>query len=84
MTRIAKMNKVTIEEFETMVANHDLTYSYSDDHSCWRHGQDQYDRISEAAKQFPENDVERIWNKYVDQKLVEHARSTFYWRKKSK
>jgi hypothetical protein len=33
-----------------------------------------------AAKKFPAADVERIWNAMVDRKLVENARSSFYWR----
>lgn len=81
MTKI-RLKQERLEEFERMVANHDLTYNYSDDPRWYHAGQRQYDDIMEAAKWLPEEDVERIWNKYVDQKLMEHARSTFYWRKK--
>lgn len=70
----------TIEDFEEAVRNHDLTYSYSDDHSCWRRGATDHDRIRDAAKKFPPQEVERIWNEMVDRKLVESARSQFYWR----
>lgn len=72
---------MTIDEFKEMVRNHDLTYSYSDDGEVWRRGQARYDAICKAAKDLPPEEVERIWNAEVDHKLLEHARSTFYWRR---
>ena len=71
---------MTIEEFEKLVNGHDLTYDYSDDGSVWRNGQAQYARIKEAAKQFPIEDVKRIWNAKVDKTLIEGHREPFYWR----
>ncbi len=71
---------MTLEEFAQMVADHDLTYSYSDDHRCWQSGQAQYDKIMLAAKLFPPEEVKAIWNGQVDQKLIPEARSQFYWR----
>lgn len=70
----------TLEDFRRACVAHDLTYSYSDDHSVWRRGSAAYGRIREAAKKFPAEDVARIWNAVVDTKLVESARSQFYWR----
>ncbi len=69
-----------LDEFEKLVNGHDLTYDYSDDGSVWRNGQAQYARIKEAAKQFPIEDVKRIWNAKVDRTLIEGHRETFYWR----
>ena len=71
---------MTPEDFQEMVRNHDLTYSYSDDGEVWRRGQARYDAIRKAADSLPREDVECIWNAEVDRKLMEHARSTFYWR----
>ena len=71
---------MTTDEFARMVRNHDLTYSYSDDGEVWRRGKARYDAIRKAADSLPREDVERIWNAEVDRKLLEHARSTFYWR----
>ncbi len=70
----------TIEEFQRAVAGHDLTYAYSDDHSVWRRGSADHDRIRKAAEKFPREDVERIWNAMVDGFLIESARAQFYWR----
>jgi predicted site-specific integrase-resolvase len=70
----------TLADFETACAGHDLTYSYSDDPRWYRKGCAEYAAIREAANKFPRADVERIWNKQVDRKLVEHARESFYWR----
>jgi hypothetical protein len=71
---------MTLEEFEKEVNRHDLTYSYSDDHSCWSRGAAHYDKIHKAAMTLPRADVERIWNAMVDKRLVEEARSQFYWQ----
>ena len=70
----------TIEDFEQACRYHDLTYEYSDDGETWRRGGAQLYRIQQAAKKFPREDVERIWNAVVDTKLVENARQQFYWR----
>ena len=71
---------MTLEEFEQEVSRHDLTYSYSDDHSVWQRGSAHYDKIRKAAESLPREDVERIWNAKVDSYLVEGARKQFYWR----
>jgi len=70
----------TLEDFERACERHDLTYSYSDDGRWWRAGCESHDRIKKAAAQFSREDVERIWNAVVDTKVVESARSQFYWR----
>lgn len=69
-----------LEEFEALVNDHDLTYDYSDDGSVWRNGQAQYNRIKDAAKLLPIEDVKRIWNAKVDKVLIERARENFYWK----
>lgn len=69
-----------IKEFEEMVNRHDLTYDYSDDGSVWRAGLASENKIKAAAKQFPIEDVKRIWNAMVDKKLIEKARKPFYWK----
>jgi len=71
---------MTLEEFRAMVQRHDLTYSYSDDHRYWVSGSKSYAEIKHAAKQFNRADVVRVWNEVVDTKLVENARSSFYWK----
>ena len=71
---------MTLEEFEAMVNRHDLTYDYSDDGSVWRRGLASENAIREAAKQFPKEDVARIWNAMVDNFLIEEARAPFYWK----
>ena len=73
-------NIETLADFEDACNRHDLTYSYSDDGSWWRAGLESEWRIQEAAKKFQREEVERIWNAMVDRKLVESARSQFYWR----
>ncbi len=71
---------MTLEEFEVMVNRHDLTYEYSDDGQVWRRGVNSANAIREVSKQFPIEDVKRIWNTAVDAKLIEGCRENFYWR----
>jgi hypothetical protein len=73
----------TLKEFEEMVRRHDLTYEWSDDHSCWKSGQFSYNRIRQAAAELPQEDVVRIWNEVVDEKVSEFSRSMFYWKVKT-
>ena len=70
--------QMTLDEFKTMVARHDLTYDYSDDASVRRRGHESYMKIMEASKQFPREDAVRIWNSEVDRKLVDGT--GFYWK----
>ena len=62
-----------------MVRCHDLGYSFSNDHNYWARGEAQLKAIQEAAKEIPREDAVRIWNENVDKKIIENARSTFYW-----
>ena len=71
---------MTVNEFEEMVRRHDLTHMYSDDGDVWRRGNANLQEIREAAQRLPREDVERIWNTIVDSKLIDSARSQFYWR----
>lgn len=74
----------TLEQFEELVARFDITYSYSDDFSVWKAGSNAFDKIKQMTKQLPEEDVVRIWNKYVDLKIVEDSREYFYWHPKER
>lgn len=74
------MDIKTLEDFREACAHHDLTHGYSDDSRYYRAGAADLERIQKAAEQFPREDVERIWNEMVDQKLVPVARAQFYWR----
>lgn len=71
-------NDMTLDEFEIMVSKHDLTYAYSDDPHWYRRGKQEREEILEAAKQFPREDVVRIWNEMVDRKLLDGT--GFYWK----
>jgi len=70
----------TLAKFEELVRDHDLTYSYSDDHSCWVRGKDQIAVINKMMAHLPRKECVLIWNKYVDKKIVESARAQFHWK----
>ena len=69
-----------MQQFEQIVAGHDLTYHYSDDSRAYSKGSAERKKILELAKELPEDDAKRIWNAYVDKKLIPDARDQFYWR----
>lgn len=73
-----------IQEFEKLVAGHDITYQYSDDNRYYSAGRQQFAQIIDLADQLKElgayDQAQRIWNANVDQKLVPNAREQFYWR----
>ena len=68
---------MTLDEFHQLVRRHDLTHMYSDDGSVCRRGAAELSKIMEASKQFPREDVVRIWNTEVDRKLRDGT--GFYW-----
>ncbi len=70
---------MTLDEFKTMVARHDLTHMYSDDSRYYRRGSEELSKIMEASKEFPREDVVRIWNSEVERKLADGYREGFYW-----
>lgn len=67
-----------LEQFKELVSKHDLTYSYSDDYSVYRKGEEQYKAILNLSKELPKEDVVQIWNENVDKKLL-NSRSDYYW-----
>lgn len=71
---------MTVEEFEKLVKNHDLTFSYSDDIQVWRRGKAQLAEIRAAAKQFPPETVKKIWQEKVNSTLREGHRNGWEWR----
>lgn len=69
-----------LDEFKRLVAQHDLTYQYSDDSRYYNAGRQSYSKIRALADQLPEEETKRIWNAMVDRKLVPNAREQFYWK----
>jgi hypothetical protein len=69
-----------IEKFKTMVKNHDLTFSYSDDGEVYRRGSESLSKIKKIAETLPREEVVRVWNEIVDGKLAVGFRETFYWK----
>lgn len=76
----ADVRRSLLEDFELMVKEHDLTYSYSDDGRVWRKGEAERSAIVEFSNLLPRDKVVEIWNKWVDRKIGEGYRDNFYWR----
>ena len=68
------------QEFKQMVRRHDLTYDYSDDGSVWHRGAASENAIRDMARQFPTEDVRKVWDEMVDRFLMKEARQPFYWK----
>ena len=71
---------VTKQEFIDLVNSHDLTYSYSDDPSCYRRGREELNKILREAKSFDDEFVTETWNRMVDSRIVGPLRQNFYWK----
>jgi hypothetical protein len=74
------MTNDKIEQFEDLCKAHDLTYTYSDDHSVYMKGSAQYKAIKELAEHIPNETAAEIWNKYVAIKLNESCRNDYLWK----
>ncbi len=72
---------MTNDEFTKLVNDHDLTYMYSDDGSCFRRGTAEKDAIVAASITFDQDFVRETWNAMVDRRMAEGYREQFYWRK---
>ena len=66
--------------FDELCKEHDLTYSYSDDHSAYTKGHEHHKKIMELSKEIPHNIAVQIWNKYVFEKLSEHYIEEYLWK----
>lgn len=80
MKNFVTEEKSKLDEFEELVAKHDLTYSYSDDHRDWTKGEQSMKKIRELMKSLPKEEYVKIWNKYVDKKVLPGSREMFYWQ----
>ena len=70
---------MTFEEFTQLVNRHDLTYMYSDDNRVWKKGKEEREVIEKEAKNFPIEDVKRVWIEAADRKVSEPHNKNFYW-----
>jgi hypothetical protein len=68
-----------IEEFTTLVNQHDLTFEYSDDSRAWRRGKEQLKAIRDLAAKLPPGVAAPIWNAMVDRSVVAEYRAEHYW-----
>jgi len=59
---------MNIEEFETVLKNHDWFSAMSDDHRVWKRGQEEFAKIREIVKENPQ--FENIFNQYVEERMI--------------
>lgn len=64
--------------YEALVNDHDLTFQYSDDASCWQRGNAELARLRELEASLDPEYVKRTWNAAVDRKLREDSREAYY------
>jgi len=63
-------------ELERMIKNHDMFYSFSDDHKAYMKGLDEKNAILALAKKLDHDKAIEIWNKVCRSKEMP---SRFYW-----
>lgn len=68
-----------VEQFCSLVASHDLTYTFSDDSRSYDRGRAQLEAIERLKAEIPKDRAVAIWNNNVDRKLAEPYRADFYW-----
>jgi hypothetical protein len=54
---------MTLDEFTTLVKNHDWYYNFSDDHGVWVRGERESAKIDAALKNGTD-DMKRVYNDY--------------------
>ena len=60
-------------EFEAAVRNHDLFYSFSDDHRVWMAGVKAADEIDSMAKRLGGTMASKIYNRVMDERFGDKA-----------
>lgn len=68
-----------VERFRSLVASHDLTYTYSDDGRCYSRGKAQREEIERLRDEIGLERATAIWNENVDRRISEPYRAGFYW-----
>ena len=67
--------------FAQLVARHDTTYNYSDDHNVWRKGQQERDVINHYAKVIGMDIATKRWNDHISKFFTnEDTRKQFSWK----
>jgi hypothetical protein len=73
------MTNDKLQQFDELCKVHDLTYTYSDDHSVYQKGKHQYAEIMQLSEHIPYNEARNIWNKNVMEKLNAEYAGEFLW-----
>ena len=55
---------ITLQEFYDMLAAHDWSYQYSDDHRQWTKGSDMQRRLTSIAREYKGTAYEKLYNDY--------------------
>jgi len=84
---LKESEKPSLDAFQKLVANHDITYSFSDDNRVWKRGRESMDKIhqmfQDLVKEDPANEEKciKIWNDNIDKNLTGN-RDEWYWKTK--
>lgn len=73
------MNKQT-ETFRELCEAHDMLYTWSDDGSVYKRGEEQYADIVEFSKTIPRSVAVQVWNQTVEKKLRQDMWEDYKWK----
>ena len=57
---------ITLQEFYDLLAAHDWSYQYSDDHRQWTKGSDMQRRLTNIVREYKGTAYEKLYNDYRD------------------
>lgn len=66
-----------LDEFKKLIAQHDITYDYSDDNKRYQKGRLQKQKITQLAKEIPE--AKDLWNAEIDRRLSKDLWAIYRW-----
>ena len=75
---------MTLDKLKTLISDHDLTYSFSDDSMEYEKGNRESKAITRAFKTMAHEDKVKIidhWNETVTKKLKYNVHDMFMWDK---
>ena len=75
---------MTLNKLKTLITDHDLTFSFSDDYRVWEKGNREYIAIMRQFKMLSVEDRNKIvdhWNETVRKKIRASGHDMFVWEK---
>ena len=77
LRRLEENKMSNLDEFKQLIAQHDITYDYSDDNARYQKGRSQKRKITQLAREIPE--AKDLWNAEIDRRLSKDLWAIYRW-----